>query len=188
MVAVWVIDAADGAQWREFRYEGQPAHLAIRLRLAPTADGVAVAGVQVERQDGRALTARDLRLVRFPPNWVLFGEAVTSWYGSGGDTPAVATPRKGARLKDDAHWRDVYTAWQRAMQAAPRAPVKWLLASGRWPVTDATMRRWVTRARDRAAELGWDGDDALPQIAGQNLRRRGEPPAGTQPAAGPDSA
>lgn len=184
-----MIDAEQSARWRELRYEDQPAWLAIRLRLAPTVDGVAVAGVQVDRRDGRALTARDLRLVHFPPNWVLFGESATRWYSaSADDTTAVTSPGKGARAKDDAHWRDVYSAWCQAMQAAPRAPVKWLLASGRWPVTDATMRRWIGRARQRAVELGWGNERELPQIGTQNPRQHEEPPAETVSMDGTDSA
>lgn len=132
--------------------------LVIRLQFAPTADGVAVVGAQVERRDGRALTARDLRLVKLPPNWVLFGESASRWYAPSEGTAAVTPARKGIRGYDDEHWHAVYEAWLEAMRVAPRAPVKWMLASPRWPVADATMRRWIARARERASELGWDQD------------------------------
>ena len=165
----WVVDAAEGLTWRELRYEGQPAWLAVRLRLAPTSDGVAVTGVQVERRDGRALTARDLRLVKLPPNWVLFGESAARWFPPAAGAAPVAASRKGAHGKGDAHWRAVWLAWGQAMEAAPRAPVRYLLASGRWRVADATMRRWIARARERAAELGWD-QEPLPQETSDFLR------------------
>ncbi len=183
---VWVIDAAQGAEWRELRYEGQPGWLAIRLRFAPTADGVAVVGAQIERRDGRALTARDLRLVKLPPNWVLFGESASRWYAPAEDTPRVTATRKGAHGKDDSHWRAVHQAWLEAMQAAPRAPVKFMLASGRWPVTDATMRRWIARARERAGALGWPAT-AQPQ-EGEGFQGYGDSSPAAQPSpAGPGS-
>jgi len=172
---VWVVDAGEGLTWRELRYEGQPPWLAIRLRLAPTPGGVAVVGIQVERRDGRPLTARDLRLVKLPPNWVLFGESASQWFAPGETTAAVAPARKGATGHDDEHWRAVHAMWVRAMESAPRAPVKWMLASGRWPVADATMRRWITRARERAAELGWD-QDGQPPKGTDFLRHDGQRP------------
>jgi hypothetical protein len=184
MVAVWVIDAAEDTQWRELRHPDQPTWLSVRLRLAPTRDGVAVAGVQVERRDGHAVTARDLRLVKFPPNWVLFGEAASRWYAPDDTAPAIITARKGARGHDDEHWAAVWAAWLRAREVAPRAPVKWLLASGRWPVTDATMRRWVARAQERAAELGWD---MQAQQTHGFLRQDREPPAEMESLGGGDS-
>ena len=144
---MWVVDAAEGLTWRELRYHGQPAWLAVRLRLAPTADGVAVTGVQVERRDGRALTARDLRLVKLPPNWVLFAESAARWFPPAEGAATVAASKKGAHGKGDEHWRSVWLAWCQAMEAAPHAPVKYLLATGRWQVADATMRRWIARAR-----------------------------------------
>ena len=182
---MWIIDAED-VPWRELRYEGQPAWLVVRLKFAPTTDGVAVTGTQVERRDGRALTARDLRLVKLPPNWVLFGESASRWFSPADGTAPVAPARKGAHGHDDEHWLSVYKAWLQAMEVAPRAPVKWMLASGRWPVTDPTMRRWIARARQRGTELGWDQDEA-PQKGTHFLRQDGEPPAADHPPEGPDS-
>ena len=184
--AVWGVDAAEGLVWRELRYESQPAWLAVRLKLAPTADGVAVAGVQVERRDGRALTARDLRLVKLPPNWVLFGESAARWFPPAEGAPAVSASKKGAHGKGDRHWRAVYVAWRQAMEAAPRAPVKFMLASGQWAVADATMRRWIARARERGAELGWDQDET-PQKGTHFLRQDEERPAPEPAAGGGDS-
>jgi len=183
---VWVIDAGEGEAWRELRHEDQPGWLAIRLRFAPTSDGVAVVGAQIERRDGRALTARDLRLVKLPPNWVLFGESASRWFAPAEGAAPVAATRKGARGKDDDHWRAVYTAWLEAMKAAPRAPVKFMLASNRWPVTDATMRRWIARARERAGELGWDQDEP-PQKSTGFPRYDADPPPARPSAAAPDS-
>jgi len=153
-MVMWVIDAADGAEWRAVdAYPDKPDHLSVRMRFAPTADGVAVAGVQVERTDGRALTARDLRLVKLPPNWVLFGETAVRWYQPGG-ADAVRS-RKGPKDDGDAKHRRVWDLYQEALDVAPRAPVRWMLPQ--LGVSDATARRWIGRARQRAAELGWPG-------------------------------
>jgi hypothetical protein len=184
MVVMWVVDAAEGVPWREVRYEGQPAWLVIRLKFAPTADGVAVAGAQIERRDGRALTARDLRLVKLPPNWFLFGESASRWFAPADAAAPVAATKKGAHGHDDDHWRAIHSAWLQAMESAPRAPVKWLLASGRWPVTDATMRRWIARARQRAAELGWDQDGPA-QKGTHFLRQHDERPVSEPGEEGP---
>src|SRR5260370_42195321 len=169
---MWLVDAGDGVVWGELGGEGQAPGLIVRVRFAPTGDGVAVAGVQVERTDGRAVTARDLRAVKLPPNWVLFGEAAARWFQPSGEP--VRASRKGPNAKSDEHWHAVWNAWQQAQQAAPRAPVAWLLT--RWPVSDATMRRWVRQARERAAARGWP-DAAPPQEA------RGFPQYGSQPPA-----
>jgi hypothetical protein len=149
---MWVVDAAEGAAWREVHaYPGKPDHLTVRMRFAPTGDGVAVAGVQVERTDGRALTARDMRLVKLPPNWVLFGETAVRWYQPTG-AQAARNPR-GPKGDDAERDRMVWDLYQQAMNVAPRAPVKWMTPQlGR---SDATVRRWIGRARQRAAELGW---------------------------------
>jgi hypothetical protein len=149
----WVIDAAEDREWRDLAYPGKPSWLAISLKFAPTADGVAVAGVQVTRRDGRAVTARDLRMVKMPPSWVLFGEAAARWYQPSGDR--ITPTRKGPRGQDDKHWRSVWVRWQEAQEIAPRAPVRWMLTH--WPeVSDATMRRWIKRARAKAEENDWE--------------------------------
>jgi len=183
-MSMWSIDAGEDAVWRELVYADQPHWLTVRLRLAPTVDGVAVAGLQVDRNDGHALTARDLRLVKLPPNWLLFGEAAKRWYPAPASERPVQATRKGARGHDDQHWRMVWDAWRQAAMAAPRSPVKFLLRSGRWPVTDATMRRWIARARARAAELGWDTE---PQTVPHFPRYDDQPPAQTTTDEHPDS-
>jgi hypothetical protein len=147
----WVIDAGT-AEWREARYDGQPPHLKLLLCLAPTKDGVAVAGVQVERRDGRAVSARDLRSVRLPPNWVLRGEAAERWYPT--EEQPVARSRWSSREGLDDRHRMVWDLWLQAQEVAPRYPIRWLLPQ--LDVSDATARRWVKAARERAAELGWD--------------------------------
>src|SRR5580692_9739756 len=99
MLAMWVIDGADGVAWRDIDYyPDKPDHLSVKMRFAPTADGVAVAGIQVERTDGRALTARDLRMVRLPPNWVLFGETAVRWYQPQGEQ--ASHKRRGPKGDD----------------------------------------------------------------------------------------
>jgi hypothetical protein len=151
VMAVWVIDAGDSTAWRQADYPGRPPGLSVRMRFAPTGDGVAVAGLQVERTDGRALTARDLRMVKFPPNWVLFGESAVRWFQPGGD-PAVRS-RRGPAGNDEERDRRVWDLYCQARNAARRAPVRWMLPQ--LGVSDATARRWVKRAVARAAELGW---------------------------------
>lgn len=151
---MWIIDAADGATWRAVDYDDKPDHLSIQMRFASTGDGVAVAGVQVERTDGRALTARDLRLVRFPPNWVLFGETVIRWFQPG--AASAVRSRKGPKGDDEARDRMVWDLYRQALEVTPRAPVRWMLPQLK--VSDATARRWITRARKRAADLGWDDE------------------------------
>jgi hypothetical protein len=149
---MWIVDAAERGAWREVNaYPGKPDHLAVRMRFAPTGDGVAVAGIQVDRTDGRALTARDLRQVKLPPNWVLFGETAVRWFQPGGD-PA-ARHRRGPSGGDEARDRMVWDLYQQARKVAPRAPVRWMFPQ--LGVSDATARRWVKRAVARAAELGW---------------------------------
>lgn len=148
----WVIDAGTG-EWREARYEGQPPYLKLLLKLAPTRDGVAVAGVQVERRDGRAVSARDLRAVRLPPTWVLHGEAAARWYPT--EEAPVARSRWGSRDRLDDRHRMVWDLWQQAQEAAPRAPIVWMLPQ--LDVSDATARRWVKAAREHAAEQGQKG-------------------------------
>jgi hypothetical protein len=151
---MWIVDAAEGTTWREVNaYPGKPDHLSVRMRFAPTGDGVAVAGVQVERTDGRAITSRDLRDVKLPPNYVLFGETAVRWFQPDG-APASRN-RKGPKGPQDDLERDkwVWGLYCQAMKDAPRAPVRWMLPQ--LPVSDATARRWIGRARQRAAELGW---------------------------------
>lgn len=147
----WVIDAGD-AEWREARWDGQPPCLKLLLRLAPTSDGVAVAGVQVERRDGRAVSARDLRDVRLPPSWVLLGESAARWYPT--EQPSVARSRWDSREGLDDRHRMVWDLWLQAQEVAPRTPVRWMLPQlGK---SDATVRRWVKAAREWAAERDSD--------------------------------
>jgi hypothetical protein len=125
-----------------------PAGLVLRIRVAPTEDGFAVAGVLVERDDGRAVTARDLRRVKLPPAWTLASQPLP-------ESAAVRPAKPGPHGLGDDHWRAVLELRARAEGVAPRAPVRWMRAQ--WPgePSDATMRRWIARARERAAELGW---------------------------------
>jgi hypothetical protein len=149
---MWIVDAAEGPAWREVHaYPGKPDHLTVQLRFAPTGDGVAVAGVQIERTDGRALTARDLREVKLPPNWVLFGETAVRWYQP--DGAQAVRSRRGPKGDDEARDRMVWDLYRQAMEVAPRAPVRWMLPQ--LGISDATARRWIGRARLRATERGW---------------------------------
>ena len=176
----WVVDAADDGPWRVIDYKGQPPWLSVRMRFAPTADGVAVAGIQVERTDGRAVTAADLRAVKLPPHWVLFGEAARRWYKPVGGP--VRQSRSGRQPAGDERHRAIWNLWLQAREAAPRAPVRWMLRQ--LPVSDATARRWVRQARERAAELGWP---EVPQQAPHFPRYGDERPAAEDSPAGPGS-
>ena len=178
---MWVVKTAGESPWCRVYYEGlPPSGLAVRMRFAPTADGVAVAGIQVERTDGHAVTAADLRAVKLPPNWVLFGESARRWYRPEG--PPITRSRRGPKDEGDERHHAVWDLWLQAQQAAPRAPVKWMLT--RLSVSDATARRWVRQARERAAVLGWP---AVPQEAPHFPRYGGDSPAAEDPAAAPDS-
>ena len=70
--------------------------------------------------------------------------------------PSVAAVPSGARGKGDEHWRAVLRLLAEAERVAPRTPVRWMREQ--WPehVSDATMRRWVKKARERAANEGED--------------------------------
>jgi hypothetical protein len=152
LLPVWVIDAANGATWREVDdYPDKPPHLSVRVRFAHGEEGVGVAGIQVERTDGRVLTARDLRLVKLPPDWVLSGDTAVRWYQPGPET-VVRNPR-GPKGDDDEKHREVWDLYLKAVEARPRAPVRWMLSH--LQVSDATARRWLKRARERAQQLGW---------------------------------
>jgi hypothetical protein len=144
---VWTLAPLPG--WVAVRHPDMPERLRLHVKVAPTETGFAVVAVQVEREDGRAITAQDLRRVKLPPAWVL-----ASSLG-----PRVTSPRPGPRGKGDDHWRTVYELWLRAQQVAPHTPVRWMLAEWEPEVSDATMRRWVARARERAAVNGWQEED-----------------------------
>lgn len=149
---MWVIDAAKGdSPWREAWHDDQPDELSIRFRFARTDDGVAVAGIQVDRTDGRALTARDLRAVKLPPNWVLFGETPRRWYGAEGDE---ITRRQKSSRDDERRHRAVWDLWIQAQVVAPRAPIKWMLPQ-LGGISYATARRWIAQAKECAELHGW---------------------------------
>lgn len=148
---VWTLGTPD---WAEVRHPAMPEGLHLRVRVAHTEDGFAVVGALVEREDGRAITARDLRRVKLPPAWALAADQMQRQPGS----PPVTPARPGPRGKGDDHWRAVFDLWARAQQVAPHTPVRWMRAQ--WPAepSDATMRRWIKRARERAEVNGWRED------------------------------
>lgn len=140
--------------WATIGHPDMPKGLHLSVKIAPTVDGLAVSAVLIERVDGRAITARDLR-IKLPPAWLLAAGRPSSLPGS----PVIAAARPGARGKSDDHWRAVFDLWARAQRVAPRAPVRWMRTQ--WPrdVSDATMRRWTKRARERAEVRGWKEED-----------------------------
>lgn len=147
-VIVWSVTPPD---WAVVRHPDMPEGLQLRVRTAPTEDGFAIVAVLVEREDGRAVSARDLRKVKLPPAW-----ALAPFMAPRPGTPQVGPARPGRRGKTDDHWRAVFGLWREARKVAPLAPVRWMRAQ--WPgePSDATMRRWITRARERAEAGGWD--------------------------------
>jgi hypothetical protein len=139
--------------WARFMHLDMPDHINVTVRIARTSDGLAPEAVLVERNDGRAVTARDLRSVKLPQPWMLArGRELMR---PDDDSAAIAAASPGRRRKDDAHWRTVYNLWVQAHRNAPHAPVRWMREE--WPdeVSDATMRRWIKRAQERADINQW---------------------------------
>jgi hypothetical protein len=139
--------------WATFWHREMPPYLRVMVRTGLTPDGVAVEAVTVERTDGRALNARDLRDVRLPQPWMLARGRELA--GPGG-APAVTAARPGARDKGGEHWRAVLRLLAEAERVAPRTPTKWMCQQWPYRVSDATMRRWVKKARERTANEGED--------------------------------
>jgi hypothetical protein len=147
---VWSLAPPD---WATIRHPDMPEGLHLRVKVAPTEDGFAVVAALVERKDGHAITARDLRRVKLPPAWALASH-MTRLPGS----PSVTPPRPGPRGKGDDHWRAVFDLWVQAQRVAPHTPVRWMRTQWTAEPSDATMRRWVARARERAEINGWKED------------------------------
>jgi hypothetical protein len=147
---VWTLTPPD---WATVRHPDMPEDLHLRVKVAHTEEGFAIDAVLIERKDGRAISARDLRKVKLPPAWML-----ASHLPRLPDSPVITAARPGARGKGDDHWRRVFSLWAQAKQVAPRTPVRWMREQ--WPdVSDATMRRWIKRAHERARANGWKEQD-----------------------------
>lgn len=139
--------------WAAFMHLDMPGYLRVMVRTALTPDGVAAEAVLIERTDGQALTAQDLRKAKLPQPWML---AAGRDLARPGDPATVTAARLGAHGKSDDHWQAVLRLLAEAERVAPRTPVLWLREKWPYPVSDPTMRRWIARARKRAAERGWD--------------------------------
>jgi hypothetical protein len=148
---VWTLVHPD---WADVRHPGMPEGLHLRVKVAHTEAGFAIDSVLIERKDGRAISARDLRRVKLPPAWML-----ASLLARPPGSPVITAVKPGARGKSDDHWLAVFRIWAQAQQVAPQAPVRWIRTQ--WPtdISDATMRRWIKRARERAAVNGWKEED-----------------------------
>jgi len=135
--------------WREFDYEGKPPGLSVRVELASDGDSVKVGRVWIERTDGRAVTAKNLREVKLPaPTRDLAGGTAA------GTCEGLARNRRLSRTRDDdRQHRAVWDLWQQALRVAPRAPTQWTMRH--LGVSEATARRWTKQARERAASQGW---------------------------------
>jgi hypothetical protein len=150
----WVIEwTVAPPDWAGIRHPQIPEDLNLWVRVARTEDGVAVNAALVERADGRALTARDIRKVKLPPAWALASNLERQR-----GFPLISPPRPGPRGHGDDHWRAVFDLWTQAQRVAPRSPVRWMLTRWQPEVSDATMRRWVKQARERARVNGWKED------------------------------
>jgi len=166
----WVITwSAAPPDWAAIRHPDIPGYLHLRVRVAPTEDGFAPVAVLIERDDGRAISARDLRRVKLPPAWALAAPLIPP-LGS----PPVSRPRRG---KGADHWQAVLRLLAEAERVAPRTPVRWMREQ--WPgdVSDATMRRWIARAR--AFGAGQDqaaGQPAIQPAKGPGDERLRRPP------------
>jgi len=139
--------------WATFMHLDMPQNLRVMVRTALTPDGVAVEAALVERTDGRALTAQDLRKVKLPQPWML---ARGREFARPDESATVTVARPGAHGKADDHWRAVLRLLAEAERVAPRTPVRWMRQQWPYNVSDATMRRWVKRARDFARVNGWE--------------------------------
>lgn len=156
---IWVDDLLPG--WLTYTHPDMPGYLRVRVKVSRTTDmGLAPESVLIERTDRRAVTARDLRSVKLPAAWMLGGgkdDINTHPWEPYPENP-LAAARQGPRAKGDDHWRAVLRLWARAQRDAPRSPVRWMRE--KWPteVSDATMRRWIKKAQERAG-TGDRGDD-----------------------------
>ena len=140
--------------WAAFMHLDMPRYLRVMVRTALTPDGVAAEAALVERTDGRALTAQDLRKVKLPRPWMLArGRELTR----SDDLVTVTAAKPGARGTGDDHWRAVLRLLAEAERVAPRTPVRRMREQWPYPVADPTMRRWVKLARERARAGGRDG-------------------------------
>ncbi len=124
---------------------GDRTRLRVVARAARTQDGVAVDALMVYRDDGRALAVRDLRRIKFPLQLTLWN-FLAAQPGEEERRPGP-TPRPGSRGHTIEHWRNVYELWTQAQVEAPRSPIKWIREQYRPRMPDATVRRWVKRAR-----------------------------------------
>lgn len=119
--------------------------LRVVARAARTQDGVAVDALMIYRDDGRALAVRDLRRVKFPMQQTLWNFLAAS--PGGEERRPVSPPRPGSPGHPIEHWRQVYKLWEQAQVEAPRSPIKWIREQYTPRKPDATVRRWVKRAR-----------------------------------------
>jgi hypothetical protein len=135
-------------EWLELSHPDLP-DTTIRVRIAPTPDGVACVGIHVER-DGHALGARDLRKIKLRPLIEAYLAGSAGLLRAASTTP-VRPPRPGRRGHDDAHWADIH---QRDLRARERHPHRFVQAMREeYPIndrpSDAQMRRWVKAVQQK---------------------------------------
>ncbi len=150
---IWIDNLLPG--WITYTHPDMPGYLRVRVKVSRTTDmGMAPEAVLVERTDRHAVTARDLRAVKLPAPWMLPGadeDNINTHPWEPYPQNPLSVGRQGRRGKDEDHWQAVLALWARAQRDAPRSPVRWMRE--KWPadVSDATMRRWIKKAQQRAA-------------------------------------
>jgi hypothetical protein len=140
---IWALLNNIDDEWLELSRSDLPGTI-VRVRIAPTVDGVACVGIHLERE-GRALAARDLRKIKLRPliEGYLAGHA--DLLRTAGITTPVLPARPGRRGYDDDFWADVHQRYLRNRQLHPHRFVQAMREE--WPLderpSDAAMRRWV---------------------------------------------
>lgn len=104
----------------------------------------------VER-NGQELSARSLRELQLRPLLGQLGQLIRF----NAEEAPLRPARPGPAGHGKAHWRRVWKLYQQAQRAGVRSHIKWMRDEWSPPVPDATMRRWVQRARQmhEAGEL-----------------------------------
>ena len=99
--------------------------------------------------------------------------------GLADDLPAsFQRPRPGRNPLTREHFEKVAQAYRRALAEPPGAPVKTL--AKQWNVPEATLRRWIQRARDMGllgpSMAGKAGEQPASEVDQQGARRDSSPP------------
>lgn len=181
------------SKWQGFEGGGLPHPVLLRLEKSPEGrlicTGVII-GAGKPRRGSREVTARELRRIPLGEIVSICGEYVRAtpkptrlstgaWMFEGtfmeelagifltGDLKAYTGPvaRPGPKGYPREHFEGVASAYRDALLTAPSRPIAAL--QGQMSASEATIRRWVQRARD----MGLLGD-SIPGKAGERTRGR----------------